>query len=443
MARSIVDELLDRLLRAFPPDRDYGRDDFSTPPMPAPVAHFLTQRLQQRLEVEMHDLREARASWIDYDHPAVQKADRAFRTAVAPHLHIPASEWQGMLRRAVQRVTAYLIHPTQTMTAFVFDDQEGELDAPRIRSRIQFFSAYPYLRETIGAYLDRNGTASIGRDRFEALLVRIDERMVADYEVDDWMRLLDPLFELMDVAEQRGVPVSFLQTFFQGKGASAVVQRLHTVSLEHGATLLDRADLRRLLTSSGTSSGDVAPEAATTPPDPPHASSSEAPPPPQADASSRSETPEGPAPLWKQFQRPAAPREKPPSPPREEPSPPTVEPAGEASNEPLWTRFRPKTEPAASSSSDAQPLSQEDLAALERAVLGTQRDHRALFIRELFGGSRSEYTQTLQRLRTAPNWTRASQIIAQDVFRAHQVNIYSEPAVAFTNAVEDRFRQRS
>ena len=69
--------------------------------------------------------------------------------------------------------------------------------------------------------------------------------------------------------------------------------------------------------------------------------------------------------------------------------------------------------------------------------------NRALFIRELFGDSRADYRRTLERLREAPNWTRASQIIAQDVFRAHQVNIYSEPAVLFTNAVEDRFRQRS
>jgi hypothetical protein len=69
--------------------------------------------------------------------------------------------------------------------------------------------------------------------------------------------------------------------------------------------------------------------------------------------------------------------------------------------------------------------------------------NRALFIRELFGGSQSDYRQTLERLHEAPNWTRASQIIAQDVFRTHQVNIYSKPAVLFTNAVEDRFRQRS
>jgi hypothetical protein len=103
---------------------------------------------------------------------------------------------------------------------------------------------------------------------------------------------------------------------------------------------------------------------------------------------------------------------------------------------------------AATESADATPSSSGpstgDVAPLERAVLGDRGpSNRALFIRELFGGSEDDYRATLKRLRTAPNWTRASQIIAQYVFRAHQVNIYSEPAVLFTNAVEDRFRQGS
>lgn len=441
MARSIVDELFDRLIRTFPPDRNYGHDDLTAPPMPASVAHFLKQLLRQRLDVEMRNLRDARSSWVDAHHPEVRQAEETLRSALAAHLHVPAAEWEEILRRAVQRVTAYLIHPTQTMTRFVFGNQDGDLSASVIRDRVRFFSTYPYLRDAIDAYLDRDGTTSIDRDRFEALLTRIDERIVADYDADDWMRLLDPLFTLMDLTEQRGVPVSFLQTFFQSKNATAIVQRLHADSLEHGTTVLDRADLRRLIAAASPSSGDSVPTGTATPPTPSASSNADAAAPNGAatrdgaasEAPTDEHEPDGPTPLWKRFQR---------SDPAPEQQTPVAESLPEDADEPLWTRFRPATEPA--NASPASPPPPDDLTDLERAVLGERgRRHRDLFIRELFEGARNEYADTLRRLRDAPNWTRASQIIAQDVFRAHRVNIYSKPAVTFTNAVEDRFRRRA
>ena len=98
---------------------------------------------------------------------------------------------------------------------------------------------------------------------------------------------------------------------------------------------------------------------------------------------------------------------------------------------PLWMRFRSAAEPGAA-----------DLPMLEHAVLGEHGyRNRERFVKNLFSGSAEAYEQVLRRLYTAPTWTQASQIIAQDVFKAHRVNIYSPPAIAFTNAVEARYRQ--
>lgn len=454
MASSIVDELFDRLIHTFPPDRSYGPGDVSTHPMPGPVAHFLDQLLQRRLDLEMRNMREATSAWVDADHADVQEAARAFRTALRPHLHVPADEWERVLRRAVQRVTAYLIHPTQTMTDFAFGSEDRERPVPTIRERIHFFAPYPYLREAVDAFIEREGTDTLRRTAFEAMLQRADEQTIADYTTDDWLRLLEPLFNLMELTSLRGVPVSFLQTFFQSKGASAVVKRLQAASLEQGTMALDRTDLRQLLT--GNAARRTAPTAASA--QSPNASpSSQAPSPEAAPSSSSQPAPEpdpssaesnGPTPLWKQFQgagglsADASPSKAP------EPAPDAPDGA------PLWQRFRPagasatpapnESAPAESpSASPAEPPTGK-LASLERAVLGSRGpSNRERFVRELFNGAQEDYRRTLQRLREAPNWTRASQIIAQDVFRANQVNIYSEPAVLFTNAVEDRFRQRS
>jgi hypothetical protein len=455
MASSIVDELFDRLIHHFPANQSYRPSDFSTAPMPAPIAHFLEQLLQRRLDLEMRNMRDATSAWIDADHPAVLDAARVFRDALQPHLHIPQSEWEGVLRRAVQRITAYLIHPTQTMTNFVFGEQADERSVASVRERVRFFAAYSYLRDAADAYIEREEATVLRRTQFESMLQRVDEQTTAGFGADDWMTLMDPLFRLMELTRQPGVPVSFLQTFFQSKKATGIVRRLQTASLEQGTTILDRSDLRQLILGrtapSDSASGDSTPEPASisepSPSRPPRAEASPAPnqPAPSPPPSESPAPSNGPTPLWQQF-RSAGGLSADAS-----PTPSPVNNVSEAA--PLWQRFRPapsSTEEATAPSSpeEAAPSSAEDtgppLLPLEQAVLGGRSpSNRDLFVRELFNGSQEDYRKTLQRLRKAPNWTRASQIIAQDVFRTHQVNIYSEPAVLFTNAVEDRFRQRS
>jgi hypothetical protein len=116
----------------------------------------------------------------------------------------------------------------------------------------------------------------------------------------------------------------------------------------------------------------------------------------------------------------------------------------------LWKRFRPEDEPRpVDGDGGTRTVARErevpadpgdDLAALERSVLGDRgRRSRDVFISDLFGGSMDDYRQTLHRLQAATNWSEASQIIAKEVFLKHQVNIYSSPAVAFTDAAEAQY----
>ena len=94
-----------------------------------------------------------------------------------------------------------------------------------------------------------------------------------------------------------------------------------------------------------------------------------------------------------------------------------------------------------SSAPAGSPSGSSSIEDLERAVLGESNPpQRGVFIRQLFDGGREDYERVLAKLHQAESWSQASQIIARDIFRAHKVNIYSDAAVHFTNAVEDRFR---
>ena len=84
-----------------------------------------------------------------------------------------------------------------------------------------------------------------------------------------------------------------------------------------------------------------------------------------------------------------------------------------------------------------------DLDALEQAVLGEAgAAHRDLFINTLFAQSVEAYRQVLLQLQGTSGWNEASTIIAERVFRPFQVDIYSDAALRFTDAVESQHAAR-
>ncbi len=414
MARTLTDALYDRLITAFPPDRP--RTDFEAP-MPRLVAHFLHMRLQHRLDREIEALRAARSEWFDYRHPDVQAAGRAFRTALEQHTQFPQDAWADELRTVVDQVTDYLIHPVRTIVRSSYGEEDGVRPVSKILRRMDLFAVYPYLRETVRAYVQQRGLDEIERTRLAALLTRVDRQMTADYGADDWLRLLDPLFTLADAAfEDGGLPAHALGAVFDAKQAEAPRRHLGSARGNNGTARIDRARLHHLLST------DPAGAPAEVAPTPEHEESTTVP-------SPAAEADESALPRWKQFQSGAA------------PTPPGPVPSSDTSpGRPLWQRFHAEETPDGAPPANAS-ASEADLDAIERAVLGERgAKNRALFIRHLFGGSRPAYEAVLRRLHAAPRWRDASQIIARDVFREHHVNIYSDPAVSFTDAVEARFR---
>lgn len=186
-------------------------------------------------------------------------------------------------------------------------------------------------------------------------------------------------------------------------------------------------------------SDEPAPEAAREerPPDPAAAAEDRA-------APNRADEEDEPQPLWKRFAAghaqpsPVPLSPAPPPPPRSR-----AEAEADAEARPLWQRFLAGLRAPASPDTPVPQPTEGDtdhLEALERRVLGpTAARRRRRFVRDLFGGDEAAYAATLARLDAAPSWTEASRIIAEDVFRAHGVDIYAETAVTFTDAVQARF----
>jgi hypothetical protein len=100
---------------------------------------------------------------------------------------------------------------------------------------------------------------------------------------------------------------------------------------------------------------------------------------------------------------------------------------------PRWTQFRGASTPTPTSPQDVNPIEERVMGRLNAV-------QRAWYINHLFASDRTRWAVVMELLAGAGDWEEASEIIATEVFERHGVDIYSRPAVDFTNAVEARFR---
>lgn len=456
-----AEALARRLLQDIPPRQPVAREALDG--LPTPVARLLHRQLDARAD------REAASPvtpWIDADHPAIRDARSSWRDAARTAARVPAEVWEDTLAEAARDALAYLVEPAPALAASAFADADEPLPTPLVLDRLRALSPFPYLVEIVERYVEKKGLGHIDRDGLERLLQRIDHRMVAGFSADEWIALLDPLFELLEDA----VPAGLLSGAFETRGQHQLVADLAGEAVSQDAL---RAHLAHALATA------PAPEATTKPPAPAPSVEAKPLPPPPPVIGSKFNAPEDTAPDDSDVLGPARPVEI------IEPMVPmaslstsgatitdavvTVEAAaGEdeplwkrhvgsetlpadmpSTDTPLWAQFS-ETRPTGASQtvasaveSSTKPAASPALRAdaslddLELAVFGaSDPDRRAWYTEELFSGDAADYRKTLLQLDAARTWTEATDIIARDVFRRHSVNIYSDPALTFTDAVQ-------
>lgn len=390
MTSAFTESLLQHLLASFPAGHNYGLAAIQRPPMPGPVAHFLSCHLRLRLKEEILRLALPQSPWFDTQATTIPEA---FIQAG----HFPANVWEKALKSAISHVSAFLIRPARTLCLFVYGEEDEAVPASLLEQGIACFQEYAYIGNAARAYAAQCQDRQVDRTGLSAALRAAEHEATGNLDTDGWLSMLEPVFALA-AAGEAGVPVEALIAFFRDKQATPQLDRLLLHRHEEHVDTLSRATLR--LTLSRT----VEPVAPV-------------------------DAPEGPVPLWKQFQQHSGDVAGGKN---------TV--AGQVASRPRWTQFHSDRTHVVSS---APPMHVDDLTQIERAVLGEAgARYRELFIKSLFERSVDTYERVLRRLHDADSWRDASRVIARDVFRAFDINIYSEPAVLFTDAVQARYERR-
>jgi hypothetical protein len=366
-----------------------------------------------------------------------------FTGRIARHARFPAADFGHALETAVNLTCDYAVHPVATLARFSVSDRPGENRAVDIRRRAHYFVHFPYLIESLERFLESDaGAGGVDRGTLMSHLGRFDVDAAQDLSPEDWTRLFEPLVASASFAfqQEKCVPLDQVVAFLKDKKADRLAD---AVRASH-----DEADA---LISPGHL-GEAIRRTLQPPPSPQ----------PESAPVHTSDRPEAPQdmPLWKKFAREDQPKT----------SDVLGHSTGAKSAEPLWKAYQRSDEPDRSGATDGperleappstfrppparepethsslqpeSPPSQQHAASLEDRVLGADAAERDRFIRELFQGNETRYAAVLQRLADAADWPAATAVLSDEVFRPFQVDIYSAPAIAFTNAVERHIRQR-
>ncbi|HEY5564598.1 MAG TPA: hypothetical protein VIL33_03340 [Rhodothermia bacterium] len=471
MFGSWISDVQRALLKLFPADRAYSAEDLKSPQMPTAVGHFLRHALRRRAErIEFS----VETEWFDPDAPDVQSALESYRQALTSTARYPQAAWKASLERGVQFVISHLVNPASGLVAFVFGDSTDPVPVARVTERLEYFGAQPELGKAVLGILAKKSVKEIGPEDLRAAVLKADRTLVKGFAPSDWVIHLEPLYEIAGVLRENenslaALPTDLLKAFFEQKNCEDIVSRLEAVESVKGVHTLTADVLRR---------------AAGEKPEPPAeepAEENEVPVPVTRVVRNDIHRDEGASavPRWMRFAAGGKPDETISTPTARGSSVPPLrvdDPSAEdeegfevpgkigqrapvpddleiatsgdgvesseaaasssaegSGNVPRWTQFRGMSTPTPAGPPDVNPIEERVLGRLNAV-------QRAWYINHLFAGDRSRWAVVMELLAGAGDWEGASEIIATEVFERHGVDIYSRPAVDFTNAVEARFR---
>lgn len=88
-------------------------------------------------------------------------------------------------------------------------------------------------------------------------------------------------------------------------------------------------------------------------------------------------------------------------------------------------------------------LTREKASNDEIEILKNQlSDDREAFVEDIFNGSERAYDEAVEEIAAYDNWRDVSRYIEKDIFKRNLVNMYSEPAVDFTDRLQSYFLEK-
>lgn len=233
----LVRHLTEQVVKILPEDKEYFT--------PGDLReHGVLEFIVQRVEVEMNkNLSESivppETDWADMSTEQVQKSWENFIEAIVEEVRMPASYLQPVLENSLSDIIDVITKPRMSIPMIIFGE-DNELDLDTLRKRSQLITVNTHLVTTLLRYMEKKEKATLIRQECEAVIERIDQSLISNYNALNWAQMLEPLFKLNGPA----VDTNLFRVFFEEKGMLRVARKFDMMN-----TSLTKSEFIEVLSS--------------------------------------------------------------------------------------------------------------------------------------------------------------------------------------------------
>ncbi|MEX0928297.1 MAG: hypothetical protein WD266_11285 [Balneolales bacterium] len=423
------------------------------------LVHYIRIRLEENLQNAMNP---EHVEWVDSGNEVVNQAWQAYFLQIRPAVQLPYSQARPVIRQVVADVLPLLAAPRSSLAGFLFSGDET-LAYDEIIRRCEQIPFYRHFGTALPRFMEKKKMTEISREQCAHFIASLDEKLVSRYSPVNWEKLLDPWFRLMG----SGIPPSLLERFFEDKNEMEVAGAFGRVSSPLSKKEIIEIITQRTPAIASPSAGrpgsktreDISEETiAGAVKDTQHveensivgralrdnleegstlASNNQN----SEDAETRFNA------LFSRFQKPDDDEIK----------------SDDREALPMWRRFVPDDdpdagedtreeepdppyEPEAGTTEEPEPdqaVPEPPVRKSEPGDIFTHIDNdKDYFVENLFGGDEEVFHDVLEELGSCKKWKDAAAYLTENVFRRNFIDIYSEPAVDFTDRLQEYFNRK-
>lgn len=449
----IIKEITDRFLSTLPAGQGYFTlSELAGYEFPGFFLELVSLEINRKMR-ENIDL--PQNEWIKPNSEKVNRAWNQFMESITTEVALPSNNAAGVFEHCVEEIVNTLVEPRKYVPELLFDNQDS-LTADEVEENSRRLVVYEHFANALIRYMFKKNLDDIDKSKGIAVISQIDDKLTQHYTPLNWVQLLEPWFILMN----NEVDPQLLSRFFAEKDKNEWADRFKLDKKR-----LKRSEIIDILSETESSapqeskqnpenkeavhtikeSGDKKISEEILPGDHDKIEQS-------SDNPDREKIPAGiintddknekpsEVPIWKQY---------------------TSE---DSDDESLIGQFYKDNEinhettladelapgnpesqgisfPVDEDDEDEEDLedADEDLKKLFKYV----SDQSDYFVHELFGGDDNTFIQALDDIASFENWQKASKYITNEIFKRNMIDIYSEPALDFTDTLQNYFMEKS
>ncbi|MEX0684826.1 MAG: hypothetical protein WD267_05975 [Balneolales bacterium] len=502
--QQISEKITAKLLGMLPQDKDFITPaQLLDHGIPGFIVNYIHIELEEnfRKSISLHENK-----WLDTDNDAVFTAWKLFLSEINPSLRMPLSYAQSIIQKAVADVLLMLVEPRSSFSEFIFSDDKT-LTFEDVISRCSRFTVYKHFCSALPRFMEKKGYKELSKEQCSHFISALDEKLISRYTYANWKKIFEPWKILIGPEIDHKLMRLFFEDKSEKVIAGKFAREKDLISIDKAIEVITNQDQPDVTASKpritrekpirlkediseetienavkdtddyeGNSILEIARRAHK---DQGNSLSKE-----HSDQMSADEKFNA---LFSRFQKP------------------DDEDSDEANAVPMWQRFAPdddnlseesdetelneseeiqddeeieenppenlddpvsneiEEEPEAiNPEADAESDTQKELPinelfnseadqtsppsngkTAERALLKLVEDDKEYFVDNLFGGDEEVFHEVLEDLEECKGWKDAVRFLTEDVFRRNYIDIYSEPAVDFTDMLQEYFNQKS